>query len=196
METPQGEQSTLSATVRAEELLDRTGQRLAIFALQARQRLQETVSSIRAEADRMDQPSQQEEARAEAHNGAAHTDQKTPLNNAPGITRAEVIVGTWTQRISATASVSSLRVQRLMARMREEAEDIWAEAQDIQRRGGERQRQRESGQGEVPERKASAEQKTRARKGDETQGQHRKRGSQRERSTKETAKARVEHRDK
>ncbi len=154
METPQREQSTLSATARAEKLLDRTGQRLAIFALQARQRLQETVSSIRTEADRMGQPSRQEEARAETHNGAAHTDQKTPANNASshasssGTTRAEGIVDNWTQRISATASVSSLQVQRLMARMREETEDIWAEAQDIQGRHGERQSQREARPGE------------------------------------------------
>lgn len=149
METPQGEQSPVSATMRAEELLDHTGQRLAIFVLQARQRLQETVSSIRTEADRMDQPSQQEEVRAETHNGVVHTDQRTPLNNASNhassseTTRAESIVDNWSQRISVTASVTSLHVQRLMARMREETEDIWAEAQDIQeqrRKGGQRER--------------------------------------------------------
>lgn len=210
METPQREQSALSATARAEELLDRTGQRMAIFALQARQRLQETVSSIRTEADRMDQPSQQEEGRAEAHDRAAQADQisattdqraapadqKTPLNNASGTTRAEGLVDNWTQRIGATAFVSSLQVQRFMARMREETEDIWAEAQDIQGRRGERQSQRESGQVEAHEREAPTERKTRVRKGDAAQGQHRKRGGQRERGSEEISQAQVEHRGK
>lgn len=134
MDPSQDNHAAVSATTRAEELLDRTGQRLAIFALQTRQRLQETISSIRSEADRMDQPSQHN---GETRNKATRTDQQASAESSLGTERAEDIIDRWTQRIGATATISSLQVQRFMARMREEVEDIWAEAQEIQGRRGE-----------------------------------------------------------
>ena len=119
-----------SATERAEEMLSRTEQHLAIWALQTRQRIQEATSSARTEADHMDQP---KGVTPQARNGKATSpEQQRSQTIAPsGTARAEVAVDALGQRISIFAAATSLQVRRVTARLREGAEDIWAEAQDI-----------------------------------------------------------------
>ncbi len=55
-------------------------------------------------------------------------------NERPAIERAEELVDRLGERTGAFASMASLRIRKLAARAREEAEDVWAEAQSVRRR--------------------------------------------------------------
>ena len=52
--------------------------------------------------------------------------------------RAEALVDRAGERIGHFASLIGRRLVRMAARAREEAEDIWAEAQEVRRRNGSR----------------------------------------------------------
>ncbi|HZU69142.1 MAG TPA: hypothetical protein VFA09_17835 [Ktedonobacteraceae bacterium] len=114
------------ATERAEALLDNLGQRLNLFAALTTQRIQQAASSIREEADRLDQPStspgkkSEQPAIARAEEGGKLATQ-----------RAEEVVDQLAQRIGHFTAITSLQVRRMAARAREEVEDMWAEAQNI-----------------------------------------------------------------
>jgi len=126
-----GENSGKPATARAEEVLDNLGRRIGLFTAQAGQRIQNVAASIREEADRLDQP---ETAPGEKS--------KTPLvaqteeQGKPAKERAEVLVDRMGQRVSNWTSRTGFQVQRAVAFMREEVEDMWAEAQNIRRQKG------------------------------------------------------------
>jgi len=109
-QTP-GEQSGHPATARAEELLNNLGQRI-----------QSAAVSLRDEADRMDQPST--EPGEKSHSSTiARAEEQGKL----AMERAEELV----DRLSHYLALAGFQVQRAMAYMREEGEDIWAEAQNI-----------------------------------------------------------------
>jgi hypothetical protein len=122
-----------SATTRAEELLDRVGQRLMAFTVVTRQRIQGTITSVRTEAERMDQLKEEKEQQPAT---------KVPVQPSPpsqesapsAPTKAGEIVDTWGQRMGAFAILTNLQWRRTTARLREGVEDMWAEAQDIRGR--------------------------------------------------------------
>jgi hypothetical protein len=79
---------------------------------------------------------------AGAHTQSAHPAERWP--DSPTLQRAEDVVDRMSGRVRPLASVIGQRVQRLFARAREEAEDIWAEAESMRARGARRSDQ-ESG---------------------------------------------------
>jgi len=129
-QTP-GENSGQPATARAEEVLDNLGRRVGLFTARAGQRVQNVAASIREEADHMDQP---ETAPGEKS--------KTPLvarteeQGKQAKERAEVLVDRMGQRVSNWASRAGFQVRRTVALMREEVEDMWADAQNIRHQKG------------------------------------------------------------
>jgi len=64
---------------------------------------------------------------------SAHPAERWP--ESPTLQRAEDVVNRMSGRVRPLASVIGQRVQRLVARAREEAEDIWAEAESMRARG-------------------------------------------------------------
>jgi hypothetical protein len=71
-------------------------------------------------------------------NGAAGTSEEvrvspTGSNKAPAMERAEALADRLGERISHYASVFGFKILQFAARAKEEAEDIWAEAQNIRR---------------------------------------------------------------
>lgn len=56
---------------------------------------------------------------------------QTGQQERPAMERAEELVDRLGQRAGTFASLASLRVRKLAARAREEAEDVWAEARSI-----------------------------------------------------------------
>jgi hypothetical protein len=116
------------ATVRAEELFDRMGQRIGYFTALAMQRIQRATTSIREEADRLNQP---EPTPEEQSNGPAATRKEEARRLATA--KAEEMVDRMGQRISQYTALAGLQILRAVARAREEAEDMWAEAQNIRR---------------------------------------------------------------
>jgi len=99
---------------------------MGLFTAQAGQRIQNVAASIREEADGMDQP---ETAPGEKSKTplVAQTEEQGKLAKE----RAEVLVDRMGQRVSNWASRTGFQVHRAVALMREEVEDMWAEAQNI-----------------------------------------------------------------
>jgi hypothetical protein len=131
MSQSQRDQPTQPATVRAEELFDRMGQRIGSFTALATERIQRAATSIREAADRLDQPQTVSGAKS---NGTAVA--QTEEAGRPATEQAEEMVDRVGQRISYSTALAGLQIQRAAARMREEAEDMWAQAQNLRRHNG------------------------------------------------------------
>jgi hypothetical protein len=119
------------ATARAEALMENMGRQIGHFATRASQGVQNAASYIRQEADRMDQP-QTEPGKKSTLPGIAHAEESGKL----AMQRAEESVDRLGKRITSASMFISLHVQRAAARVREEAEDIWADAQNIHHTNG------------------------------------------------------------
>ena len=119
-QTP-GEQPGPSATARAEELLDQTGQRIGMFVALTRVRIQQALIALREEAERRDTSKLTQSGQTGQENGS----------NQLVTQRAEEMVDRMGERLVAVTATTSLQIQKALARLREEAEDIWAEAESI-----------------------------------------------------------------
>lgn len=120
------EKSGQSATARAEEMLDGMGRRLGIFAARVGQRVQNTATFVREEAGRTGQ--QNSAPGGNSHQpGLEASEEKGKL----AMERSEELVDRMVQRLSYFAARAGYQVQKANARMREEVEDMWAEAQNI-----------------------------------------------------------------
>jgi hypothetical protein len=132
-QTPEGT-SKQPATVRAEALLDNVGQRIGLIAAQTVQRIQHAATSMREEADRLDQPGASSQEKPGPPKAA-----RTEEGGKPTTERAEELVDQWGKRIGHYGALTGLQIQRATARVREEAEDMWAEAQNIRQESGRKQ---------------------------------------------------------
>ncbi|HYX50687.1 MAG TPA: hypothetical protein VE843_13140 [Ktedonobacteraceae bacterium] len=128
MSQTQKDNPTQTPTERAEELFNHMGQRVGYLATLASQRLQTVATSIREEADRLDEP---QSVSGEHSNGSPAGPTGESYQQATA--KAEQLVDQWGQRISHYTAIAGLQFRRVVARAREEAEDIWAEAQNIRR---------------------------------------------------------------
>jgi hypothetical protein len=124
-QTP-GEAPKQPATVRAEALLENVGQRIGLFAALTAQRIQYAATHIREEADRLDQPNM-----SPGEKPVPPAVDRTEESGKPATERAEELVDHLAQRIGHFTALTGLQLQRAAARAREEAEDMWAEAQNI-----------------------------------------------------------------
>jgi hypothetical protein len=114
---------TQPVTERAEELLTRAGRRLGLFAASASLRVQQTASVVRERAE------QQTRSLKETRPPTASTDQAREES----LERASEVVQQMEVRLSHLGTSLNKAFQKGTARLREEAEDIWAEAQHIRR---------------------------------------------------------------
>ncbi len=121
--------SQQSATNRAEEMMNRMAHGAGFFTALMRLRLQEAASAVRVKADQMNQPDQSATVRDKKSN-----DTSIVRIEKPATKKAEETVDAFGQRLSAFVTATSLRVQKTTARLREDTEDIWAEAQSVQHR--------------------------------------------------------------
>jgi hypothetical protein len=121
---------------RAEQLMSDWGQNIGFFLGTARHRLQHTMTSLREEAGRMDQPLHSPPSANGMSPSSTTTTRKAPAHQGEATTqvvseRAEHLVDGFAQRVVAITAVTGLHVRRAGAFVREDAEDIWAEAQRI-----------------------------------------------------------------
>lgn len=101
------------ATDRAEEMLNRLGQRF---------------TDMRSNMGRaFEQRAQQRQRNGSGTAGGA---------TQPASERAQETLGDWGQRVGYVAGVAGLRLRQWGARAREEAEDLWAEAQSVRQQQG------------------------------------------------------------
>ena len=120
------EKSEQPATVRAEELLDNLGHRIGLFAARTGQRIQNAAASIREQADQIDQPDIAGSEKSQQPT-IARVEEKGQVT----MEKSEEMVDRMTQQLNLYTARAGLQIQKAVARMREEAEDIWAEAQHI-----------------------------------------------------------------
>lgn len=113
-------------TERAALAANRAGERLGLLVGQTALRLQRASRFFREEADRMDTPATD-----------ADSDQQKPESGRKSLVdqatteRAEELVDQFGQRVRHWALVGSLQTKRTLARLREDAEDMWVEAQEM-----------------------------------------------------------------
>ncbi len=120
----QEREAPASAPERAEEMLARAGAQLGSWTGSAIRRLQQTARAFREEADRLDLPGEQRQAMK------ANTPQKEAQ---PALERAEVVVDRLLQRMGVWTAQGNVTVRRTVARLREDMEDMWVEAQAVQK---------------------------------------------------------------
>jgi hypothetical protein len=114
-----------TGTERAEQKFDNIGYRIGYLAGTATQRLEHVVSNMRV-------PSLPQITRTDQGN---HRESPSPRiseeDTQQAFIRAEELVQHTEQRVGQWSAFLSQRSQRLVARMREDLEDLWAEAQHV-----------------------------------------------------------------
>jgi hypothetical protein len=115
---------------RADELLNNLGRRIGFFAGLAGQRIQSTAVNMREQTRRMNQ---HEAAAGEKSSQPprAQTEESAQPETEKATAKAEELVEGMAQRLGLFAALAGLQIQKTAARVREEAEDLWAEAQNI-----------------------------------------------------------------
>ena len=126
MSQAQEEKSARPATERAEELIDRVGRGLGLFVASTGQSIQSAATNVREKADLRSQP-KTTQGEKPSQPGPMQAGESSRV----AMEKADELVGQLEQRIGHFTSLISLQVQRAAAFMREEAEDMWAEAQSI-----------------------------------------------------------------
>jgi hypothetical protein len=118
--------SNQPATARAEDLIDSVGLRIGSFAATTSQRMQGAAASLRQGVDSLNRPLTAEGGSPELPSAA-----KAEESGSLATQKAEELVDRAGQQVNQYASRIGLQMQRALARLREEAEDILAEAQNI-----------------------------------------------------------------
>jgi hypothetical protein len=108
-----------TAVERAEQLWENMEQAIKTFATHAGQSVWQTTTSLPQKLNRTEQPS------------SPSSGGSTEEAHAPATERAEQVVSAMGQRLSQWTAVAGLQIQRTTARIREDAEDMLAEAQSI-----------------------------------------------------------------
>jgi hypothetical protein len=112
-----------TAVERAEQFWGSVGQSIKTLTLRAGRGVWQTTTSFPKKFSRTEQPP-----------STPSSDVHTEELNAPAMERAEQLVGAMGQRLSQWTSIAGLQIQRTTARVREDAEDVLAEAQSLRRR--------------------------------------------------------------
>ena len=113
------------AVVRAEEAIDRAGRGIGLFAGLTVQRIQSAATSLQKRTNGKTQPKTEEEKPGQPAISQAEEPAKLAQE------RAEKLVDAMGQRLGLFVAFVGFQIQKAGARVREEAEDVWAEAQNI-----------------------------------------------------------------
>lgn len=124
-EQPDGNRSS-SAVMRAEQFWNNTNQRIQSLLNTTGQQFQQATHDLQAKTNQMTKPSM-ETQETSSMNSTPQDGAKT----APSTGRAEQLVNTWGQQLGDWLGRTGNQVARTTARLRENTEDIWAEAQHI-----------------------------------------------------------------
>ncbi|QBD83078.1 hypothetical protein EPA93_46795 [Ktedonosporobacter rubrisoli] len=119
MSQAQGNSPDQSSTQRAEQVLTTLGHRIGFLAGMASQRVEQAIRSTRPQSHQQDSH--------ESHKPSSAPRAKEAMPQA--MTRAEELVQQAELDLGQWAAQLGLQSQRLTARIREDLEDIWADAQ-------------------------------------------------------------------
>jgi hypothetical protein len=120
-----GEQQRHPAVLHSDALVNRMAHSIGYYTARTYLRIQGITHTAREEADRPDQQKTQQTEPSEQATAQAEEP------NQPATRKAEEMVDYLTQRLSSLTTTVKFNFQRTAARAREDAEDMWAEAQNI-----------------------------------------------------------------
>jgi hypothetical protein len=130
---------SVTAVERAEELIDRAGKSIGDFTALVGQRMQQAVTRVREQGAQTGATQEEKSGQQKTEQTAEPDQQKTEQTAEPGrpaMEKADEIVDDMGQRLSLVAAVTSLQTRKITARVREDAEDMWAEIQQIRHERG------------------------------------------------------------
>jgi hypothetical protein len=131
----QEQKKSQPATKQTESALNQFGQRLGFYTGLATHNIQRAVTSLGEGAKReASQVNQQKLAHPELSGNQAQVGSNGVSQQA--MRKAEGVVDNVGQDMTHWTSLAALQIQRAMSRAREEAEDMWAEAQYIRQQSG------------------------------------------------------------
>lgn len=116
MTQPHENETALPTAERANE----TGERIGMWAGRVVGRMRRAAGALNQEADRMDTPGAE-----------AEQEQETSTEH-PTMQRAEELVGKAGEYVSHWTLIGNVNLRRAMARLREDMEDMWVEAHEIE----------------------------------------------------------------
>jgi len=119
----QTEERAVPTPERAEQVLARAGAQLGQWAGHTLLRVRHTTQALRQKATHLNMGAP---GRQVGHSDTAH-------EASPSLERAEMAVDRFAERVSHWAVGGNLSARKTMARMREDVEDMWVEAQEIQK---------------------------------------------------------------
>ncbi len=128
LQAASGTRSGQSAVARAEERLNSCGQRIGLFAGRARLRIQDAGKTLGFLAEHEDQSKMAPGTKSGQPTMAGPEESRQPATE-----KAEELVNRMGQRINRLSNLVSQNVIKATAYVREEAEDVWVEAQSIRR---------------------------------------------------------------
>jgi len=131
-----GEQQSHPAVEHPDALVNRMAHTIGFYAARTYLRLQNLTHTAREATDRLDQPkTEQTESPSQSAKASeqesGQTSGQTEEPNQPATRQAEEMVDYLTQRLNSFTAFAKLTFQRTVARVREDTEDVWAEAQNI-----------------------------------------------------------------
>lgn len=125
-----GEQQSHPAVEHPNALVNRMAHSIGFYAAHTYQRIQSITHTAREKADRLDQL---KTGQPESSEQSVQPSEQATIQAKEAVTRrAEEMVDSLTQRLSSLTATVKFNFQRTAARVREDAEDIWAEARTIQ----------------------------------------------------------------
>ncbi len=123
-----GKRPGLSTTTHAEEVLDNLGRRIGLFTAQTGQRIQNAAASLGERTNRTEQPNRVPAEKVHPSKRVSAEEQEKLA-----MERAEVLLDHFGQRFGHFFAEAGQQIQRTAVRIREEVEDIGAEAQHIRK---------------------------------------------------------------
>jgi hypothetical protein len=123
-----GEQQSHPAVEHPDALVNRMAHSIGFYAARTYLGIQNITHKAREEADRLDQ---MEREQIEQPGESAQRSEQTQEQQQSRTRKAEEMVDYLTQRLSSLTAMLKFNFQRTTAHVREDTEDIWAEAQSI-----------------------------------------------------------------
>jgi hypothetical protein len=116
MTQPHENETASPAMLRAEQVVNEVGERFGMWAGSVMTRMQRAAGALNQEANRMDTPGAKAKQGQDTH----------------AMQRAEELVGKAGEYATRWTLTGNMNLRRAMARLREDMEDMWVEAHEIE----------------------------------------------------------------
>ena len=142
MTQPHENETASPAMLRAEQVVNEVGERFGMWAGSVMTRMQRATGALNQEANRMDTPGAEAEQGQDTQTTPSMTQQAAKQGqDIHAMQRAEELVGKAGEYATRWTITGNMNLRRAMARLREDMEDMWIEAHEIEHHLYEKPRQ-------------------------------------------------------